>query len=231
MMSKPPSSSHSSSYRDSLNGSWKLDKSREGWSTRKYLAVMEVDPLAIEAHDRAELEADTVHTIAVTPHKSYRIVKRSRVNNDLVTELPLDGATEATASTVRKVLAPGNRLQTSCATSRDGGKTHISILSTIETVNGTAVIIDTKELLQQDDEDEDGDDGEGGDGADDSRMTTTMVSTRSQRRSVLKQTLVITNQDNHKTCRTTRYFVPVDQHRADDAAAMAGIAIMADDAE
>ena len=83
---------------------------------------------------------------------------------------------------------------------------------------------------QQDDEDEDGDDGEGGDGADDSRMTT-MVSTRSQRRSVLKQTLVITNQDNHKTCRTTRYFVPVDQHRADDAAAMAGIAIMADDAE
>lgn len=215
------------SYRDSLNGSWKLDKSREGWSMRTYLSVMEVDPLAIEAHDRAELEADTVHTIAVVPHRSYRIVKRSRVNNDLVTELPLDGTNEAT-STVRKVLAPGNRLQTSRATSNDGGKTHISILSTIETVNGTAVIIDTKELLQEEDEEGGGaasaasNDGGGGEGR------TTMVSTRSKRRSVLKQTLVITNQANHKTCKTTRYFVPVDHHKEPEAAT---VGALADDAE
>jgi hypothetical protein len=210
MSSKPSAGS----YRDSLNGSWKLDKSREGWSMRTYLSVMEVDPLAIEAHDRAEQEADTIHTITIVAHKSYHIIKQSRVNNDLITELPLDGTTEATA-TVRKILAPGDRLQTSRATSNDGGRTHISILSTIETVNGTAVIVDTKELLQQEEED----DGSAASN-DDNRM---MVSTRSRRRSVLKQTLVITNQANHKTCRTTRYFVPVDQHKADDVAVVVAV--------
>jgi hypothetical protein len=213
MSSKP-----SSTYRDSLNGSWKLDKSKDGWSMRTYLAVMEVDPLAIEAHDRAEQEADTIHTITVVPHKSYHIIKQSRVNNDLITELPLDGTTEATA-TVRKILAPGDRLQTSRATSNDGGRTHISILSTIETVNGTAVIVDTKELLQQ--EEEEGESASNNDNNDNRMM---MASTRSRRRSVLKQTLVITNQANHKTCRTTRYFVPVDQHKADDAAAVVAAA-------
>jgi hypothetical protein len=218
MSSKPSAGS----YRDSLNGSWKLDKSRDGWSMRAYLAVMEVDPLAIEAHDRAEQEADTIHTISVVPHKSYHIIKQSRVNNDLITELPLDGTTEATA-TVRKILAPGDRLQTSRATSNDGGKTHISILSTIETVNGTAVIVDTKELLQQEEDEES---AASNNDNNDNRM---MISTRSRRRSVLKQTLVITNQANHKTCRTTRYFVPVDQHKADDAAAVA--AVGAGDAE
>jgi hypothetical protein len=179
---------------------------------RNYLAVMDVDPLAIEAHDRAEAEADTVHTITVSKG-AYRIVKRSRVNNDLVTELPLAYSSGGSAPAagepssqyqnepsssgphqaveVVKYLPPGNRRCASSASSTDGGTTHIQVTSTVETLNGTAVVCDTKVLLQEDDAD----------------------------RTVLQQTLVITNQSNHKRSKTVRYFLPVDRHDRDRGSA------------
>jgi hypothetical protein len=174
---------------------------------QNYLAVMDVDPLAIEAHERADMETDTVHTITITPNGLYRIVKRSRVNNDLVTELPLaDGGGGSSSSSsfsniteeptsrrqesspgqaateVVTYLPPGNRRCASSAVSRDGGTTHVQVTSTVETLNGVAVVCDTKLLLQEEEHD----------------------------RTVLQQTLVITNQSNHKRSKTVRYFLPID---------------------
>ena len=72
--------------RHDLNGAWILDKSQKNWSMNNYLRVMHVDPVAVEAHEKGELEFDTIHTINMD-RKKVKIVKRSRVNNDFVVEL------------------------------------------------------------------------------------------------------------------------------------------------
>ena len=62
--------------RDSLNGTWMLDKSRGKWSMRGYLETLHVNELAIQAHEKGETETDTYHTITLdTTKNTVRIVK------------------------------------------------------------------------------------------------------------------------------------------------------------
>ena len=62
--------------RDSLNGTWILDKSRGKWSMRGYLETLHVTELAIQAHEKGETDSDTYHTISLDPTQNkVRIVK------------------------------------------------------------------------------------------------------------------------------------------------------------
>ena len=128
--------------RDSLNGVWKLDKTKENWSMRGYLQTLHVNELAIQAHEKGELEHETIHTITWEGSK-IKIVKRSRVNNDLVVELTL-GEEHV------QYLQPGQRPKKSTATTEDPGK-HLKIQSSLLTMNGMAHVTDIKRLLQEGD--------------------------------------------------------------------------------
>jgi hypothetical protein len=128
-----------SKTRDSLNGVWILDKSRPGWSMRGYLECLNVNELAIQAHEKGESEFDTYHTISIDLSK-VTVIKRSRVNNDLKVELEL-------GKEYVEYLKPENRPKTSLATSPDG-KTQLEIKSTLLTVNGMAYVVDKKHLEQ-----------------------------------------------------------------------------------
>ena len=121
--------------RTSLNGCWILDKSMPDWSMSSYLSILNVDQLAIEAHEKAEREVDTYHTIDIS-HDHFQIVKRSRVNNDLKLELPLN-------NTVAEGL-PNGRTKQSVAVSH--GPHHVQINHSIQTTNGWADVQDVKEL-------------------------------------------------------------------------------------
>ena len=123
--------------RTSLNGCWILDKTVEPWSMNEYLKVMDVDPLAIQAHEKGEIEHDTFHTIELDRHK-LNIIKRSRVNNDLEVELLLNQ--EST-----QYLPPGSRLKIMLAQSEHPG--HVCIQSSLQTVTGKASVVDTKRLV------------------------------------------------------------------------------------
>lgn len=129
-----------SETRDSLNGCWILDKSREPWSMSQYLQVMKVDPLAIEAHERGEKENDTFHTIELDA-KRVKIVKRSRVNNDLSVDLELG------KEKVER-LAPGDREKVMLATSPHPAE--LVIASKLETFNGKASVTDIKTIHVED---------------------------------------------------------------------------------
>jgi hypothetical protein len=122
--------------RDSLNGCWILDKTVGDWSMNKYLETMQVDPLAIEAHDKADKENDTFHTIELDS-KQVKITKRSRVNNDVVVQLEL--GKEQT-----EFLPPGNRPKRTLA--RSEGPMHLEIQSSLQTMNGKASVSDIKRL-------------------------------------------------------------------------------------
>lgn len=125
--------------RTSLEGCWILDKSREPWSMNKYLETMNVDPLAIEAHEKGEKEHDTYHTIEFLHWgSSVKITKRSRVNNDLVVELKLGQESI-------EYLPPGHRPKRSLAVSDHEG--HLCIMSSLQTVNGTATVQDVKRVV------------------------------------------------------------------------------------
>ena len=127
-------------HRDSLNGSWILDKSRGNWQMKEYLETMQVDPLAIEAHEKGDRETDTIHTITLGNGK-VQIVKRSRVNNDLTIDLDLG---------MEKVeyLSPGERPKRIMAQSQHPG--HLHLQSTLLTLNnGQANVTDIKELIQE----------------------------------------------------------------------------------
>mmetsp|Transcript_21844 Transcript_21844/g.51308 ORF Transcript_21844/g.51308 Transcript_21844/m.51308 type:complete len:194 (+) Transcript_21844:1-582(+) len=125
--------------RTDLNGSWILDKTREPWSMKNYLQVMNVDPMAVEAHEKGEKEHDTIHTITMDQQR-IKIVKRSRVNNDLVVELEFNKPLEV-------LLPPGNRPKRSLATTQ--GPAHVHIQNSMQTTNGLATVTDTKELVQE----------------------------------------------------------------------------------
>lgn len=132
-----------SADRDSLNGCWILDKSRGDWSMVGYLKAMDVNQLAIEAHEKGENEYDTFHTIELGK-KRVKIVKRSRVNADLTVDLPL-------GEDHIEYLPPGDRPKKSFASSDHAG--HLQIKSSLPTVNGVAQVTDTKILQKNVDED------------------------------------------------------------------------------
>jgi hypothetical protein len=127
--------------RESLNGCWILDKTRGAWSMNKYLETMNVDPLAIEAHEKGEKENDTIHTIDLDD-KTLKLVKRSRVNSDLVVQLEL-------VKENVELLPPGDRPKKSLALSDN--PSHLRIESSLFTVNGMAKVTDVKMLLQEED--------------------------------------------------------------------------------
>lgn len=122
--------------RDTLNGCWILDKSQGEWSMRGYLETMAVNDLAIGAHEKGENEYDTYHTIEIDRQK-VKITKRSRVNADLVVDLPL-------GKEYVEHLPPGDRAKKSFAESQHMG--HLKIRSSLHTVNGVANVTDLKNL-------------------------------------------------------------------------------------
>ena len=173
-----------------------------------YLQTMNVPDMAIQAHEKGELETDTYHTITLTD-KHVKIVKRSRVNDDVVVELELGNEkTEMLRawSTDRSIKNPENRPKTALATTEDPGK-HLRIENSLVTVNGLARVVDTKRLVQEEVKIDDAGSGETNDDTvtvDDIGDTTTRCKTRS----VLIQELVITNDVTGATNTTTRYFLP-----------------------
>jgi hypothetical protein len=148
---------------------------------KHYLAVMNVDPLAIEAHDKGEIQHNTIHTIYMD-HRQLHIIKRSRVNNNVKVALEF-GRLHV------EYLPPGNREKSSLATMmpHEFGK-KFQIQSTLQTVNGKAHITDTRELLVV----------QGGHSGDGSRIT----------RTFMLQTLTIVNQLTGQQSTTKRYFLP-----------------------
>lgn len=102
---------------------------------------MNVDDLAIEAHEKGEIEHDTVHVITLTPPLVH-IMKRSRVNADLTVELELGKESV-------EFLQPGNRPKKLLATSDHQG--HLVIQSSLHTMNGIAQVTDLKQLEQEGD--------------------------------------------------------------------------------
>ena len=128
--------------RQDLNGAWILDKTQKDWSMNNYLKVMKVDPVAVEAHEKGEMEFDTIHTITMDS-KKVEIVKRSRVNNDVTVELNFGQEQLIT-------LPPGDRPKRSLATSQGPG--HLRIVNSLQTYNGAkASVSDTKTLRQEED--------------------------------------------------------------------------------
>lgn len=125
--------------RSNLNGVWKLDKTRGEWSMRGYLETLNVNELAIQAHEKGESDQDTYHSISLE-NNALKIIKRSRVNNDLVVELNL-GEEKV------EYLQPGDRPKKSLATTEDP-TTHLRIDSTLLTMNGMAHVTDIKRLIQ-----------------------------------------------------------------------------------
>jgi hypothetical protein len=99
-----------------------------------YLQAMDVNDLAIKAHEKGEQEYDTFHTIELDQSR-IKIVKRSRVNADLTVDLPL-GQEHV------EYLPPGDRPKKSFATSEHLG--HLQIKSSLPTVNGVADVTDIK---------------------------------------------------------------------------------------
>ena len=170
-------------HRESLEGCWILDKTRGSeneWSMSPYLEVMQVDPLAIQAHEKGDRETDTYHTIEfLNNHKAVKLVKRSRVNNDLTLQLPLGNDESAI---VTEYLHPGERPKRQRATSNHPG--HLQIQSSLQTLShGVATVTDVKELVQET--------------VADGRTTSVMI-----------QRLTIVNDLTQKSHSVTRYFVP-----------------------
>lgn len=133
-----------SSIRDTLEGIWILDKDRGQWSMRGYLETLHVNEMAIQAHEKGEMEYDTIHDISFEDaFNKVRIVKRSRVNNDLVVELTI-------GEEFVQYLKPDNRPKKSLATTEDPGL-HLQIQSSLLTMNGLAHVSDVKRLVQEGD--------------------------------------------------------------------------------
>lgn len=130
--------------RTSLSGTWVLDKSRGTPSMRGYLEAMNVDQLAIEAHEKGEAEHDTLHDIQLTD-TTYQIHKLSRVN-DLKLDLTLG---QELVEVLPRHPAAGERTRRSLAKSDHPG--HVCIDSVLKTVNGTARVNDVKTLTRETD--------------------------------------------------------------------------------
>mmetsp|Transcript_5453 Transcript_5453/g.8010 ORF Transcript_5453/g.8010 Transcript_5453/m.8010 type:complete len:189 (+) Transcript_5453:101-667(+) len=154
--------------RTTLSGCWKLDKTRGTPSMRGYLETMGVNEMAIEAHEKGESEHDTIHTITIDG-QHLKIVKRSRVNNDLKVDLEFGKESVETMSggRVKKMLATSDNPQ------------HVDIRSSLNTMNGMALVTDVKRLQQEEGE-----------------------------KSVLIQELSVINEQTGNEHLTKRYFIP-----------------------
>jgi hypothetical protein len=204
------------SPRTSLNGAWILDKTtrpREEWSMKHYLAVLNVHPLAIEAHDQGEMQHDVIHTIYMDQRELHVTKGSSCFKNEN------DGVNVVLEFGQRHVehLPPGNREKSSIATttttnnSDDEFGKQFKIESTLEMVNGGKAqlteVCELHSVLQQ--ESGDGDGGE----------------TRSRhisRKSFMLQTLTIVNQRTGQQLTTKRYFLPYNNSDDDVTTAAAG---------
>lgn len=144
-MSTEATATVSEPERNTLAGGWILDKNRGSWSMRGYLETLHVNELAIQAHEKGEQEYETIHMITFPDFdfEKVRIVKRSRVNNDLVVELTLGEESV-------QYLKPDDRPKKSLATSEDPGK-QLKIQSSLLTMNGMAHVTDIKRLVQEED--------------------------------------------------------------------------------
>ncbi|CAJ1969951.1 unnamed protein product [Cylindrotheca closterium] len=125
--------------RSNLNGVWKLDKTKGQWHMRGYLQTLQVNELAIQAHEKGESDQETYHSISLED-TTLKIIKRSRVNNDLVVELNL-GEEKV------EYLQPGERPKKSLATTENPA-THLRIDSSLLTMNGMAHVTDIKRLVE-----------------------------------------------------------------------------------
>ena len=91
-----------------------------------YLETMGVTELAVQAHEKGEIENDTFITIELDSQK-VKLTKRSRVNNDLIVELKLGKES-------LEQLPPGDRVKRSLATSNSMepvSYTHLTLPTTI----------------------------------------------------------------------------------------------------
>jgi hypothetical protein len=178
--------------RRDLNGAWILDKTRGQPSMRGYLETMGVHELAIEAHEKGDLESDTIHVITLTD-TTLRLKKLSRVN-DFTMEVAVINTNNATINNraaalidddelLDAVLSDSKAKQRTIAISDN--PSHVKIFTKMSTINGTAAVTDIKTLITND------------------------VDIHGNILPVgLKQELTITNELNGKTHTTTRYFVP-----------------------
>jgi hypothetical protein len=158
----------------------------------EYLQTMNVDPLAVEAHEKGEKDFDTFHTIDFMDHDKVRIMKRSRVNNDVCVELILGMESI-------EYLQPMNRPKCSVATSDHPG--HLCIKSSLVTTDhGKAIVTDIKQLQENAIHDPILSTNENT-----SEQTSTPVIRNDV---VLVQELTILNEETGKTHTTTRYFNP-----------------------
>ncbi|GKY94286.1 hypothetical protein MPSEU_000394400 [Mayamaea pseudoterrestris] len=123
--------------RESLNGSWILDKTKP-YSMKDYLAVMHLDELAILAHEKGEQEQDTIQTIELDD-KQLTLHKFSRVNNNLCVQLRL-------GEELVELLKPGERVKKQVATSN--GLKDFLIKSSLDTLNGLATVLDQRQLAE-----------------------------------------------------------------------------------
>lgn len=125
--------------RHSLNGAWKLDKSRGG-KLRGYLETMDVPEMAIVAHEKGEADVDTINVIELN-ESTLRIKKTSRVN-DLVEEFVIGKETKI-------VLHPGDREKLVTATSKNSK--NFCIKTIMSTMNGVAEVYDDRQLVMLED--------------------------------------------------------------------------------
>jgi hypothetical protein len=123
--------------RESLNGSWILDKTKP-YSMKDYLAVMHLDELAILAHEKGEQEQDTIQTIELDQQQLV-LYKFSRVNNNLRVQLRL-------GEEFLEHLKPGERIKKQIATSTSPRE--LLITSSLDTLNGLATVLDQRQLAE-----------------------------------------------------------------------------------
>jgi hypothetical protein len=214
--------------RTSLNGAWILDKTPrpnaggdDDWTMKQYLGVLNVDPLAIEAHVQGEMRQDTIYTISMNErHLLY--TKRTREKNSVPTVL------EFGREHVEYWL-PGNRQKSSLATrlptnnDDDDCDKKFQIQSTLQTVNGEARVTEICELLVVPQEE----------GIHVSATTTSSIGDHDTRRGTIAtrtfmlQTLTIVNQRTGQQSTTKRYFLPYNDVATVDAVAPAPVAAYA----
>uniref|UniRef100_A0A7S2K335 Uncharacterized protein n=1 Tax=Leptocylindrus danicus TaxID=163516 RepID=A0A7S2K335_9STRA len=127
--------------RTSLNGVWRLDKSRGEPSMKGYLEVMGVTAMAIEAHEKGEKDVETRNNIELTGSK-LRIKKTSRVNN-LQEEFPIG------QEIIKTLMGGGDRQKVTRVDSE--GLHHVKITTQMPTMNGKAEVVDIKTLVTEDD--------------------------------------------------------------------------------
>jgi hypothetical protein len=201
--------------RASLNGAWILDKTPHpnagDWSMKHYLAVLNVDPLAIEAHVKGEMLHDTIHTIYMN-ERQLHVTKRTREKNSVKTVLEF-GRRHV------EYWLPGNREKSSLATRLSNNNNDdelgkkFQIQSTLPTVNGEAHVTEICELLVV--PEEEGVHSTSGGDHDTSRGITT--------RTFMLQTLTIVNQRTGQQSTTKRYFLPYRDVAPAAAAAAAAV--------